>query len=810
MIKKAKAHTTNIFDPASISRIKKERFLMQLSEDDFRDKVVRPLFLRMGFKVGRELCGPQEEGKDTIFIDHNKIGTQEIWAVQTKKGSINLSRKTSQNITEVSTQLKTAHETKVTILISKKRVYPDRIILCASGKINDAAQKWICDKVQDPHIIFMGREEIIPKVDEYFPEFWWEIDSDKFPYLRNLRDILLKSSDTITLAELDIKSDTSAPITDTMYVNLYLHRLTLKTVKVKGQVDQQPNMEQIPIQGVLNRREKLIHIVGEAGSGKTTALRRLAFSVIEKVLTDTNIKTVPIIIKSTAIANADNEEDLINLIIESVLQYVDSKKPCFTDEDLKSGNLLILIDALDEVNDADRRCVIDKIQNFHDKYPLCKIILTSRNYPSIMNLQEVSNFVRFNITPINLKQAQKLATRLSKGKSLPPTQTNEMLRQLHEVHGLELNPLLVTVFVATSEYSRRDIPANITELFKKFTEMMLGRWDLKKGLAQQYQAPLKDFLLKKLAFYMHTRKMVKISLVECKEIFRHVLIERGHETNLDILFDEIVYRSGLFRMEDDGIVFRHSLLQEFFAGRGVPSVSYFHSVITDDWWKHSLVFYFGENPDAHIELNNIIDNISEFEGNQLYRAAVAIGLAIQACYLSKVSDKAQSMQSVISSLARAEEVFLREAKKYNPQLPLTAFIGYYLFGRNSVACQAINEDIFSKAQKLLDEQSSSYNDIIIFWHIVSLIESGCIDKAETLIKKYKPADNRLLLALHLGAFSIQHLYITEAHDKREAKRICDFISPKINYLRYQALKEMKSMILEVQQGKIKALPSRVK
>ena len=43
-------------------------------------------------------------------------------------------------------------------------------------------------------------------------------------------------------------------------------------------------------------------VTGKAGSGKTTALRRLAFSVIEKVLTDTNIKTVPIIIKSTAIA----------------------------------------------------------------------------------------------------------------------------------------------------------------------------------------------------------------------------------------------------------------------------------------------------------------------------------------------------------------------------------------------------------------------------------------------------------------------------------------------------------------------------
>ena len=60
-----------------------------------------------------------------------------------------------------------------------------------------------------------------------------------------------------------------------------------------------------------------------------------------------------------------------------------------------------------------------------------------------------------------------------------------------------MNRLLVTVFVATTDYSRKDIPANITELFKKYTEMMLGRWDASKGLAQQYQAPLKDFVLPK-------------------------------------------------------------------------------------------------------------------------------------------------------------------------------------------------------------------------------------------------------------------------------------------------------------------------
>src|SRR5258708_19703030 len=100
--------------------------------------------------------------------------------------------------------------------------------------------------------------------------------------------------------------------------------------------------------------------------------------------------------------------------------------------------------------------------------------------------------------------------RVKKDRTPPAEKSHELVRRLEAVHGMELNPLLVTVFAATSEYSRQDIPANITELFKKFTEMMLGRWDASKGFKQQYHAPLKDFILTKVAFEMHKKRVTGI------------------------------------------------------------------------------------------------------------------------------------------------------------------------------------------------------------------------------------------------------------------------------------------------------------
>jgi hypothetical protein len=795
----------NTLHPASISRLKKERFLRTLSEDDFRDKVVRPLFLRRGFKDGRETCGIHEEGKDTLFVDENKLGMKQIWVVQTKSGNLNLSGKYNQNTIMASTQLKTALETKIILLATKERIHPTYAVLCASGKINDRAQDYICDTIKDPRILFMDIDGIIPLVDEHYPEFWWGIDADRFPYLRNLRNTLLASSDTIALSELDLDLNSTAPITDDMYVSLFLHRLTTKRVKYKGQVYIEPQLEQLPIQTILGRREKLIHVVGEAGTGKTTALRRIAFTIAEKALTDTELSMIPVILRSRDIAASDRP--LLEIITAMTLGYVDSSKPCFTQEDLTNGNILILVDALDEVPTPKRGDVVHRLLDFHREFPNCRIILTSRNYSSITNMTELNIFVRFNISPINLRQAQKLLEHLSRGKSLPVQQANEILRQLHEVHGLELNPLLVTVFAATSDYSRRDIPANITELFKKFTEMMLGRWDTKKGLSQQYQSVVKDFLLKRLAFNMHSNNWCAIPLSNCKTIFREELSERGYEADLDVIFDEIVYRSGLFRVEDDFLVFRHALLQEFFAGRGVPSPAFFQGVITDDRWKHPLVFYFGEHPDAHADLVNLIENVGCYDGLQLYRSAVAIGLAAQACYLAKVAEKQKSMEWVIKSLGKSQDGFLKASEEQNPHFPLSAFLGYYMYARDSVACESINSDIFVTAEQILAGPASPEVDVSIFWHVVSLVESGCLDKAELLLKKFKPNDLRLLLSLHLGCFLIAELRVTSDEERKVAKRMCEFIGPKVSHLRQQVLDEFKSMLLEVRQGKIEALPS---
>ncbi|NQT51746.1 NACHT domain-containing protein [bacterium] len=800
-----KAKASDGINPETISRFKKERFLRSLSEKDFRDKVVRPLFLRMDHEDGRDLCGPDEQGKDCVFVEYDKMGMAVIIAVQTKKGNLTVSKNTHQNVCEAITQLRTALSTRVTLLAKRMRVQPERVYLCVSGKINDKARNHIVGEVADPRMRFMDANDLIPLIDARYPELWFGIDADKFPYLRKFMNSLLETSDTITLSEVGVTSDSAAPITDDMYVPLYLHRYKPKSVKRSGKVHVEPELESLPVQSVMKRREALIHLVGEAGSGKTTALRRLAYTLADRCLSSAASGYLPLLLRARDIATTDLP--LLELLRRVTEPFTDTGRCCFTVDELRKGDICVLVDALDEAPPDRRASVVDRILAFHEEYPRCKVVLTSREYASIVSLPTLTGFTRLRLTPINLQQAEKILDRLEKGRKVSEDTSKEMLRRLHEVHGMDLSPLLVTVFVATSDYSRKDIPANITELFKKFTEMMLGRWDQRKGLAQQYQAQLKDFLLCELGFHMHSQQITEIPLAECREIFRSRLADTGHEADLDLLFEETVIRSGLFILDGDRVSFRHNLLQEFFAGRGVQSAAYFQNVIAEDWWKHAVVFYFGEHPSRHTELANLVNSLEQFEGAILYNAAVAIGLALQACYLSKVADKRHTMDWVIGALARAREGYLQSQLADAPDLPYTAFVGYYLYARDAVACDVFRDQAISNVESALGSPiGTTQVETEIFWNLVSLIETGYLEEARQLAQKFRPVDDKLLLALSLGAFFIANLETYSKKDKKTADAIHRILAPRVKHLRSEVMKEMTSCLLEVRRGDIKALP----
>jgi hypothetical protein len=792
------------FDPRLIPNHQKKKYLETFSEDEFRDRVVRPLYLMQGMTHGKDVCGPDEEGKDCYLWAADPIRKRALYAIQTKKGDLKQSSKLRDNVTAAEAQLRTALATFVHDAATKQKFQPACVVLVASGEINKAAREYITNQIPDPRIVFQDSDDLIPLIDQHMPEFWNGIDAKRLPYLKNLRAHLLAISTTIDVSEIGVASGSPSPITDEFFVQLYLHRYRSLPKRQQGKIEDTLDIEEIKIQDVLQRRENCILLTGDAGSGKTTALYRFGLILVEQALQSAKTIRIPVYLTSVDISKSD--QSLAVLSGNATKNLTPDKAAAFDTADLTAGNVIVCVDGLDEVGDDTKRAaVFQKVIEFHRTYPECRVIIAARDYPFVDDLVSKHKTPRFRISPISFKQAEKMVVRLSRGHSLSQSETQETLRRLENIHGLQLNPLLVTVFVATSEYSRSDIPANITELFKKFTEVMLGRWGRTKGVAQQYHAPLKDFLLQQIAFQMHARQEVTISFADCKQIIEHELRERGHEADLEVLFDEIVFRSGLLRAQDGTLGFSHLLLQEFFAGRAIPSQEYLGRVVSNVWWTKAVVFYFGEHPGDSHGLVALREGIKGIIGADEFQAAVTVGLAAQACYLMKSVEKAEAMKWVVERLAECKDSALASLSEQLPEgYEVLPMLHYFLYGRDAVAGKIIR-DVLQEIQKNIEGKMSQDDETKVFWCLAGMIESGQLAEAQRVLKQFAPQDVRLLLALQLGSMYVQHMHVTSDEQKKLATKICTDLEPRMGFLRAKVLKELKGILLEVQKGKVKAL-----
>lgn len=799
-----------ITNPELISRFKKERFLRDMSEDDFRDRVIRPLFIRQGLKDGRDLCGPTEKGKDAVFMHEDLLGIRDWYVVQTKRGPLNLSGKASANLLNAVAQLRTALDTPIPLVAERKSALASKVFLCASGKINESARQHIVSEIKDRRLVFLDSDDLIPRIDEIMPEVWLGIDSDAIPYLKAVKSLVDNPGEDQFLADLVPERTADDAATDSMFVQLRLFRTTFKPQKTEGQVKLVPDFEDLAVTSVLERLERLVMLVGDPGSGKSTSLKRLAYILASRGLDIPTNHKIPVLLRATDIW-AQHPRGLTEIAISATAALVErSAKTTFTDDDLHRGRVVLLIDALDEVSeDAARAAVLKTAKDFHLNYPKCQIIVTTRDYAFVKSMEGVAEFAQFRLFPINYRQAEQIIQRFEKKKSLPPERSKEILRRLQEVHGMELNPLLVTVFAATSEYSRQDVPANITELFKKYTEWMLGRWNRGKGLGQQYHAPLKDFLLKRIAFEMHRRQETNVPLSEFLLVLEQELTSRGHEADIKQLSEEILNHSGFFRLFGDRVEFRHHLLQEFFAGRGIPNFGFLESVISEEWWQRAIVFYFGENPGDADSFYSLMAACERRRVLERYSAALTVGLALQACYLMPTIDKAKIFPWVVATISDAKELFFRIVDHRNRR-PLTRFAAYYLTARDSIASRIVVDHIAEIEERLLSgDLTDDQRDIRGFWLIIGLLECGALERARQRLRDFKPADPRLLLAIHMGSFLIQHHRVVDASEKKIAREICDSLGDVVRDLRNQLFHEFKSEMLELRKGVIAplAIPS---
>lgn len=787
---------------AEIPESKKHEHLLSLSEDEFRDQLLRPLLLKLGLEDGRDYCGRDEYGKDCLFVSRDAMGIN-VYTIQTKKGNINMSRKATENLLEAAAQIRMMLEVEIPLIEQKRKVLPNKVFLYVSGKINERAREEIVDRLQrDPRIEFRDSDDIIPLIDKHLPEFWYGVEANKSPYLSSLLERLTGNSKNSP----NEQNIFQVPIGDDSLIQLYAYRMELKKKKVRGQYHPQevtePEYKEIPIEDLLTVNSNRILLIAEAGDGKTTSLHRLTAKIASESLENIQNANIPIFVRCVDLAKEDTS--LVDYVASHTSQISHISDAAFDYKDLQEGKVTLLVDALDEISDQDEREeLVQKVIDFSLSYPNCKIILTTRNYIWIDKISSLTFFRRYRLSTLDWRQTESLVKQSFRNRGLAGEQATEILRRLQEVHGMDLNPFMVKVFLASSEAQRSDIPANITELFKKFTEQMLGRWDESKGLSQQIQAPIKDFVLKRVALRMHKERTTQISLTRLTDLLNSELKQRGQEADIDQLVHEIVHRSGLFSIIGDTVEFRHLLVQEFFAGRGL-SAEEIHGLIEESWWQRCIIFYFGENPDNLKGFEDLLTTLRNQPQSKLLQSVITLGLALQACYLLTLDEKAILYADIVELLGHAAYALFDDQS--NMDLPLTRFISEYIFARDSTSCDVLQKKTSEVRELVRNLSDCEENEYIEFWYTVGLVERGLLDEAEIVIKESQIQDPRMYLSIYLGLMLYKHTRVTSSDKKKAAQKLMEKIAPRALVLLPNLLQEFNSQILEVRRGEITALP----
>jgi len=149
-------------------REKLEEFLEGASEDEFTERVLVPLFQRLGFhRVSA--AGHKEKtlefGKDLWMKYQLPTGHWIYFCAQVKRDKIDSAGSSGgDNVSTVLTQARMAIDHPIFDPDTNREMLLDHIFIISAGEITRAAKTWIAgklDKEQRRHFIFMDRSELL-------------------------------------------------------------------------------------------------------------------------------------------------------------------------------------------------------------------------------------------------------------------------------------------------------------------------------------------------------------------------------------------------------------------------------------------------------------------------------------------------------------------------------------------------------------------------------------------------------------------------------------------------------------------------
>lgn len=463
----------------------------------------------------------------------------------------------------------------------KKKIYLNEVWIVCNGSISNGAERKIHEEFRSRNIKFVDLERLAALVQSNYPHYWNEIPTDLGLYLQN------------TLTEI-IKADSfnSLPgTTSTLEVEQDLVRIERSSKDNRFAISKRQQRIRLP-QAI--EQHRLVIVEGGMGSGKSTLLRRYVRGLCDPG-TFQQRKVVPAY-KHFSELRPDVATRLAE-IVESLESYADS---------INGQQFLLVIDGLDEVKDDADASIVETIQTFAriiGTNPRLSIVIGTRPVWTVEEGEAVIGFAaRFRILPLSFEQLYKIVQQSCNSVTVSDRLRQDLAKS-NLVRALPHTPMSAVLLARVLSANAKEIPQTLPELYSKYVELALGRWDISKGLMTEREYPTIVALASQVAKYMLDNEIYEVAVSEVLQMLREYTSTREGLPDPETILKKLSNRSEIVYIDQERKVFafRHKSFAEYLLalhqkdahGRNAPLTNPF-----EGYWLGVEYFYLGLIQDA--------------------------------------------------------------------------------------------------------------------------------------------------------------------------------------------------------------------
>lgn len=616
-------------------------------------------------------------------------------------------------------------------------------LVVVSNKTISNGFKEKINKILARDIVFLDRDFLIETIEGKLPHYWKQNDVELLEYESYYLKNVAKDNELKSLRGFSEKA--------MKLVDIYIKPRIYKIEEDKE--SDNPRLVKYEETRVLRVDVPSI-IVGDAGAGKTTFLKKLG----ELCILDKEHKNkLPIFISTIDLI--ESHYDVEKAIDKNLNGYYEGKWREIT------YDLILLVDSIDEFEPEVQKRILKCLEKLNKENNV-KYFLATRSLESNLFQMNCEKLEYFQIEKFNTKQIKAFISKFFQGSG----RSQELIDALSENRILErlpMTPLSISLISILFEEKNLEIPATISDIYDNFNLLLLGKSTVNRRF-EFVDINFKERILSLYALEILKREnKVPMTYDEFLDYFKSYFSTKSQSIpagKVEEFLDFFISNTGVLYLKDKKYVqFKHDSFMEYYAALEIfKHKRTLEQELVDNFfdlnWQNAAIFFAGKSKDMPDFLEKILfkvengQNIFEFNSG-----VMGLGYLLQALYQTDNNIRERGIIIALAKSIEALDVYKKIAsdKEIVPfrdlRLPILTMLNLFFFIENFKSI-TLRDPLKMSFNRVYKELLKNPDDITIGYKALKLAivlnskRIGSEDELQKLIFKSSIL-NKPLLAL---------------------------------------------------------------